>query len=48
MRYELLQELLWGGSYASRTVPGEPTLALEVGPTEPEYGTRVGGGPIIA
>jgi putative aminopeptidase FrvX len=37
-----------GGSYASRTVPGELTLALEVGPTEPEYGTRVGGGPIIA
>jgi putative aminopeptidase FrvX len=37
-----------GGSYASRTLPGELTLALEVGPTEPEYGTTVGGGPIVA
>lgn len=37
-----------GGSYASRSLPGELTLALEVGPTEPEYGTTVGGGPIIA
>ncbi|ORA56827.1 peptidase M42 [Mycolicibacterium chubuense] len=37
-----------GGGYASRTLPGELTLALEVGPTEPEYGTQVGGGPIVA
>ena len=37
-----------GGSYASRTLPGELTLALEVGPTEAEYGTTVTGGPIIA
>jgi putative aminopeptidase FrvX len=37
-----------GGAYASRTVPGDLTLALEVGPTEAEYGTAVGGGPIIA
>jgi putative aminopeptidase FrvX len=36
-----------GGSYASRTLPGDLTLALEVGPTEAEYGTTVGGGPII-
>jgi putative aminopeptidase FrvX len=37
-----------GGSYASRTLPGDLTLALEVGPTEQEYGTSVSGGPIIA
>lgn len=37
-----------GGSYASRTLPGDLTLALEVGPTEAEYGTTVGGGPIVA
>jgi putative aminopeptidase FrvX len=37
-----------GGSYASRTLPGEITLALEVGPTEQEYGTTITGGPIIA
>jgi putative aminopeptidase FrvX len=37
-----------GGSYAARTLPGELTLALEVGPTEAEYDTRVGGGPMIA
>ena len=30
-----------GGSYASRTLPGELTLALEVGPTEAEYSTTV-------
>lgn len=36
-----------GGSYASRTLPGDVTLALEVGPTEAEYGTTVGGGPIV-
>lgn len=37
-----------GGSYASRTLPGDVTIALEVGPTEPEYGTSVDGGPIVA
>lgn len=37
-----------GGSYASRTLPGDVTIALEVGPTEPEYGTTVAGGPIVA
>jgi putative aminopeptidase FrvX len=36
-----------GGSYASRTLPGDLTLALEVGPTEAEYGTTVSGGPIV-
>jgi putative aminopeptidase FrvX len=36
-----------GGSYASRALPGELTLALEVGPTEAEYGTTVTGGPIV-
>jgi putative aminopeptidase FrvX len=36
-----------GGSYASRSLPGDLTLALEVGPTEAEYGTTVRGGPII-
>ena len=34
-----------GGAYASRTLPEGVTLALEVGPTEKEYGTSVGGGP---
>jgi putative aminopeptidase FrvX len=37
-----------GGSHASRTLPAGVTLALEVGPTEAEYGTTVHGGPIIA
>jgi putative aminopeptidase FrvX len=37
-----------GGSYASNSLPGTLTLALEVGPTEAEYGTTVSGGPIIA
>jgi putative aminopeptidase FrvX len=36
-----------GGAYASRTLPGSLTLALEVGPTEAEYTTSVTGGPII-
>jgi putative aminopeptidase FrvX len=36
-----------GGSYASATLPGTLTLALEVGPTEQEYSTSVGGGPIV-
>jgi putative aminopeptidase FrvX len=37
-----------GGSYASRTLPGDLTLALEVGPAEAEYGTSCSGGPIVA
>jgi putative aminopeptidase FrvX len=37
-----------GGSYASRALPGDLTLAVEVGPTESEYGTTCTGGPIIA
>ena len=36
-----------GGSYASATLPGTLTLALEVGPTEQEYATSVTGGPIV-
>ena len=36
-----------GGSYASQSLPGDLTLALEVGPAEAEYGTTVGGGPIV-
>ena len=36
-----------GGSYASATLPGTLTLALEVGPTEREYDTSVTGGPIV-
>jgi putative aminopeptidase FrvX len=37
-----------GGSYASATLPGTLTIALDVGPTEREYATTVTGGPIIA
>jgi putative aminopeptidase FrvX len=37
-----------GGSYASRTLPGDLTIAVEVGPAEAEYGTSCTGGPIIA
>ena len=36
-----------GGSYASGNLPGNLTLALEVGPTEQEYSTTVAGGPIV-
>jgi putative aminopeptidase FrvX len=36
-----------GGTYASATLPGTLTLALEVGPTEREYATTVSGGPIV-
>jgi putative aminopeptidase FrvX len=36
-----------GGSYASASLPGKLTLALEVGPTEQEYSTTVTGGPIV-
>jgi putative aminopeptidase FrvX len=37
-----------GGSYASRTLPGEVTLALEVGPAEAEYATNLTAGLIVA
>lgn len=37
-----------GASYACQSLPGELTLAVEVGPTEPEYDTTVTGGPIVA
>ena len=37
-----------GGTYASRTLPGDLTIALEVGPTKAEYATTVSGGPIVA
>ena len=37
-----------GGSYASRTLPGDLTIALEVGPAEAEYATTCSGGPIVA
>jgi putative aminopeptidase FrvX len=37
-----------GGSYASHSLPGGVTVALEVGPTEAEYRTTVSGGPIVA
>lgn len=37
-----------GGSYAARVLPGDVTLALEVGPTEQEYATTCAGGPIVA
>jgi putative aminopeptidase FrvX len=36
-----------GGSYASRSLPGDLTIALEVGPAEAEYGTTCSGGPIV-
>jgi putative aminopeptidase FrvX len=36
-----------GAAYASRILPQGLTLALEVGPTEEEYGTTVSGGPIV-
>jgi putative aminopeptidase FrvX len=36
-----------GGSYASASLPGTLTLALDVGPTEREYATSVTGGPIV-
>ena len=37
-----------GGVYAARTLPDGITVAVEVGPTEQEYGTSVHGGPIVA
>ncbi len=36
-----------GGTYASGSLPGSLTVALEVGPTEQEYATSVSGGPIV-
>jgi putative aminopeptidase FrvX len=37
-----------GASYASRTLPGDVTLALDVGPAEAEYQVDVDSGPVIA
>jgi putative aminopeptidase FrvX len=37
-----------GGSYVSRSLPGDLTIAVEVGPTEAGYGTTCAGGPIVA
>lgn len=37
-----------GATYASRTLPGEVTLAVEVGPAEAEYQVTVDGGPVVA
>lgn len=37
-----------GGTHAARQLPDGLTLAVEVGPTGPVYGTTVSGGPIIA
>lgn len=37
-----------GASYASRTLPGEVTLALDVGPAEAEYQVPVDCGPVVA
>jgi putative aminopeptidase FrvX len=37
-----------GASYASRTLPGDLTLALDVGPAEAEYQVTVDGGPVVA
>lgn len=36
-----------GAAHACRTLPGDLTIAVEVGPTEAEYGTTVTGGPIV-
>lgn len=37
-----------GAAYASRTLPGEVTLALDVGPAESEYDVPADSGPVIA
>lgn len=37
-----------GGSYAAGNLPGDITLALEVGPAEQEYATTCAGGPMVA
>ena len=36
-----------GATYASRTLPGDITLALDIGPAEPEYAVEVDGGPVV-
>jgi len=36
-----------GAMYAAQTLPGDTTIALEVGPVMSEYGTRLGVDPII-
>lgn len=36
-----------GASYASRVLPGNITLALDIGPAEKEYQVAVEGGPVI-
>jgi putative aminopeptidase FrvX len=37
-----------GAAYASRTLPGDVTLALDVGPAEAEYQVDVDDGPVVA
>ncbi|MGR7024309.1 hypothetical protein [Geodermatophilus sp. URMC 62] len=37
-----------GALHASRTLPGDLTLALDVGPAEAEYQVTVDGGPVVA
>ncbi|WP_448641472.1 M42 family metallopeptidase [Geodermatophilus sp. URMC 63] len=37
-----------GALHASRTLPGDLTLALDVGPAEAEYQVAVDGGPVVA
>lgn len=37
-----------GASYASRTLPGDVTLALDVGPAEAEYSIPADSGPVVA
>ncbi len=37
-----------GAAYASRTLPGELTLALDVGPAEAEYQVPADSGPVVA
>ena len=36
-----------GASHASRTLPGDVTLALDIGPAEPEYQVAVEAGPVV-
>ncbi|MGY1710035.1 M42 family metallopeptidase [Geodermatophilus sp. SYSU D00758] len=36
-----------GASYATRALPGEVTLALDVGPAEPEYQVPADSGPLV-
>ncbi|RBY92080.1 peptidase M42 [Blastococcus sp. TBT05-19] len=37
-----------GATWAARALPGDITLALDVGPAEPEYQVEVDSGPVIA